>query len=124
MLESRIESPRSRRRTSRKACRTGCSTLARWPSSSAVTKRRFVAHTGADCSDRNASVSEEGGFIQTTSSTGFVEEFQRRFRNRKEDPYGCSKAVSQQGLQDVPALRASVVVGCHAQPSTLPNAGR
>ena len=83
-----------------------------------------VAHTGADCSDRNASVSEEGGFIRTTSSTGFVEEHQRKSRNRKEDPYGCSKAVSQQRLQDEPALRASVVAGCHAQLSTLPNARR
>ena len=61
--------------------RTGCSTLARWPSSSAVTKRRFVAHTGADCSDRNASASEEGGLTHKTSSTGSVEEPQRKSCN-------------------------------------------
>lgn len=38
------------------------------------------------------------------SSTGFVEEPQRKFRNRKEDPYGCSKALPQQRLQGEPAL--------------------
>ena len=43
---------------------------------------------------------------------------------RKEDPYGCSKAVPQQRLQVEPALRASVVAGCHAQPPTLSNARR
>ncbi len=40
---------------------------------------------------------EEGGSIPQTSSTGFVEEPQRECRN-KEDPYGCSKTVSQQRL--------------------------
>ena len=47
-----------------------------------------------------------------------------KFRNRKEDPYGCSKALSQQRLQIEPALRASVVVGCHAQPRTVSDACR
>ena len=39
-------------------------------------KRRFVAHTGADCSDPNGSASEEGGFTRETSSTGLRAEHQ------------------------------------------------
>jgi len=68
-------------------------------------------------------VAEEAAAYET-SSTGSVEEPQRKSCNRKENPYGRSKALSQQRLQDEPALRASVVAGCHAQPSTLPNARR
>src|SRR5262245_34355027 len=123
-MESRVESPRRRQRTSRRVCRTGCSTLARWPGLSVATKKRFVAHTGADYFERNASVCEEGGLTHKTSSTGSVEEPQRKSCNRKENLYGCSKALPQQRLQVEPALRASVVVGCHAQSRTVPNARR
>ena len=83
-----------------------------------------VARTCAACWSRNASALEEGGSIPQMSSTGFVEEFQRKSRNQKEDLYGCSKALPQQRLQVEPALRASVVVGCHAQPRTVSDACR
>ena len=46
-------------------------------------KRPFGARTGAGCSGRSDSASEEGGFIPKMSSTGFVEAHQRRLRNRR-----------------------------------------
>src|SRR5262249_31174314 len=46
-----------------------------------------------------------------------------RVSYRREDMYGCSQAVSQQGLQDEPALRPSLVAGRHAQRRSLPHTG-
>src|SRR5206468_1936041 len=90
----------------------------------AAMKRPYGERTCAACSSRNGSVFEEGGSSAKTSSIGFVGERPREFRNHKEDLYGRSKTVSQQGLQDEPALRASMVAGCDAQRPPLPRAGR
>ena len=52
-----------------------------------------------------------GSILQTssTSSTGFVEDRQREFRNRKEDPCGCSKDLQTE--KAVARARAAVTPG-------------
>jgi hypothetical protein len=71
--------------------------------SSAATKRRFVAHTGADYSARNASASEEGGFNRKTSSTGLHAERQLESREREPKEHKHVKEDVWQSDDDVEA---------------------